>query len=95
MKIEQLRIISAHIAARVKALHLGRRTWSKPCGQWLVYGFERTLGFGGSAGLCGVVESHWKLPVEELSERICEYLAGLYREAGKLVESAEVANEAL
>lgn len=52
--------IANDIEADVLRLHEGRKSWNKQCGQWLVYSYERALGFGGSVQLESAVERAWK-----------------------------------
>jgi hypothetical protein len=83
---EQLAKVATSIAAQTKERHADRRSWDKTHGQWLVYGFERQLGFGGSAGLCSVVQQVWRKPQEEIATAVLGYLCTLYRDAKKLAE---------
>lgn len=58
-----LEAVADMIAARVTEMHEGLfegMRWNPACGQWLVYGFERYLGFSGAAYLEAAVEQAYR-----------------------------------
>lgn len=57
MTPEAIEKISDYIETRVKEDHEGRgKRWNAVTGQWLVYGFERKIGFCEATALESVIE---------------------------------------
>lgn len=52
-KIESL---ASHVEEIYLTMHKDRTAWNKNFGQWLVYGFERHLGFFQAMDLCHTIE---------------------------------------
>ena len=87
MNNAKLQSICVAISAQVAIMHAGRKSWSKACGQWLVYGFEPKIGFGNAADLCGNVQRAWQKG-GSIEEAVRDTLKPLFVKAGKWEEAA-------
>lgn len=56
--------------------HENRRTWDKTCGQWLVYGLERQVGFGRAVEIESIIEQAFKNKAS-IKNALQVYFAGL------------------
>lgn len=61
-KQEKLKIASNRIASEIFKMHekFGCGYWEPLAGQWLVYNFERILGFSNAISLESICETAWK-----------------------------------
>jgi hypothetical protein len=57
MRFEQL---SVYIESEYNKMHDNRASWNSLYGQWLVYGFEKYIGFYSAVNLCAAIESAHK-----------------------------------